>query len=152
MDPFASFLLDRGIKTLSVRMERHNFNAKYLAEKLEKDSRIRKVHYPGLSSHPHHEVARRQMSGFGGMLSIELESDLAGTSKFVDSLQVFLNAVSLGGVESLASIPVLTTHYGVDEKALREMDIAESTVRLSVGIEDPSDLLFDLQAALDMSL
>ncbi len=152
MDPFASFLLDRGIKTLSVRMERHNFNAKYLAEKLAKDPRIRKVHYPGLSSHPHHDVARRQMTGFGGMLSIELESDLAGTSKFVDSLNVFLNAVSLGGVESLASIPALTTHYGVNEKALQEMDISESTVRLSVGIEDPSDLLLDLQTAMDLSL
>ena len=150
MDPFASFLLDRGIKTLSVRMERHNFNAKYLAEKLEKDSRIRKVHYPGLPNHPHHDVARKQMDGFGGMLSIELESDLAGTSKFVDSLEIFLNAVSLGGVESLASIPALTTHYGLDETALREMDIADSTVRLSVGIEDPSDLLLDLLSALDV--
>ncbi|MHA1138129.1 MAG: trans-sulfuration enzyme family protein [Candidatus Thorarchaeota archaeon] len=152
MDPFASFLLDRGIKTLSVRMERHNFNAKYLAEKLEKDSRIRKVHYPGLVSHPHHDVARKQMDGFGGMLSIELESDLAGTSKFVDSLQIFLNAVSLGGVESLASIPALTTHYGIGEKAMREMDISESTVRLSIGIEDPSDLLNDLLSALDTTV
>jgi len=152
MDPFASFLLDRGIKTLSVRMERHNFNAKYLAEKLEKDSRIRKVHYPGLSSHPHHDIARKQMSGYGGMLSIELDSDLAGTSKFVDSMKIFLNAVSLGGVESLASIPALTTHYGIDEKVLREMDISESTVRLSVGIEDPSDLLLDLQTSLDLAL
>jgi len=152
MDPFASFLLDRGIKTLSVRMERHNFNAKYLAEKLEKDSRIRKVHYPGLVSHPHHDVARKQMDGFGGMLSIELESDLAGTSKFVDSLRIFLNAVSLGGVESLASIPALTTHYGIGEKAMREMDISESTVRLSIGIEDPSDLLNDLLSALDTTV
>jgi cystathionine beta-lyase/cystathionine gamma-synthase len=152
MDPFASFLLDRGIKTLSVRMERHNFNAKYLAEKLEKDSRIRKVHYPGLPSHPHYDVARKQMDGFGGMLSIELESDLAGTSKFVDSLELFLNAVSLGGVESLASIPALTTHYGLGEQALREMDIAESTVRLSVGIEEPSDLLQDLLSALDTAI
>lgn len=152
MDPFASFLLDRGIKTLSVRMERHNFNAKYLAEKLEKDSRIRKVHYPGLPSHQHYDVARKQMDGFGGMLSIELESDLAGTSKFVDYLDLFLNAVSLGGVESLASIPALTTHYGIDEKVLREMDIAESTVRLSVGIEEPSDLLQDLLSALDATV
>jgi methionine-gamma-lyase len=149
MDPFASFLLDRGIKTLSVRMERHNFNAKYLAEKLEKDTRIRKVHYPGLPSHPHHDIARKQMDGFGGMLSIELESDLAGTSKFVDSLEIFLNAVSLGGVESLASIPALTTHYGLSEQALQEMDISESTVRLSVGIEEPSDLLQDLLSALE---
>ena len=150
MDPFASFLLDRGLKTLSVRMERHNFNAKYLAEKLQKDSRIRKVHYPGLLSHPHHEIARKQMRGYGGMLSIELAADLEQTSKFVDSLQVFLNAVSLGGVESLASIPALTTHYGLGEKALREMDISESTIRLSVGIEDAADLLQDLLMALDL--
>lgn len=152
MDPFASFLLDRGLKTLSVRMERHNFNAKYLAEKLENDTRIRKVHYPGLPSHPHHDVARRQMDRFGGMLSIELESDLAGTTTFVDSLDIFLNAVSLGGVESLASIPALTTHYGLSEQALREMDISESTVRLSVGIEEPSDLLADLLSALDTTI
>ena len=150
MDPFASFLLDRGIKTLSVRMERHNFNAKYLAEKLEKDSRIKRVHYPGLLSHPHHDVAQNQMDGFGGMLSIEIDSDLAGTSTFVDSLKIFLNAVSLGGVESLASIPVLTTHYGLDEKALAEMNISDSTVRLSVGIEDAVDLLVDLTSALDL--
>ena len=150
MDPFASFLLDRGIKTLGVRMERHNFNAQYLAEKLEKDSRIRQVHYPGLPSHPQHDVARKQMDGFGGMLAIEIESDLAGTSTFVDSLEIFLNAVSLGGVESLASIPVLTTHYGLDQQALAEMNISESTVRLSVGIEDAEDLLGDLTSALDL--
>ena len=150
MDPFASFLLDRGIKTLGVRMERHNFNAQYLAEKLEKDSRIRQVHYPGLPSHPHHDVARKQMDGFGGMMAIEIESDLAGTSKFVDSLEIFLNAVSLGGVESLASIPALTTHYGLDEQALAEMNISESTVRLSVGIEDAMDLFGDLTSTLDL--
>jgi cystathionine beta-lyase/cystathionine gamma-synthase len=149
MDPFASFLLDRGIKTLGVRMERHNSNASYLAEQLSRDSRIRKVHYPGLSSHPHHDIAKKQMSGFGGMLSIQLDSDLAGTSKFVDSLEIFLNAVSLGGVESLASIPALSTHYGIEEHVLNEMDISSSTVRLSIGIEDPEDLLDDLMAGLD---
>ncbi|MDH4213507.1 MAG: aminotransferase class I/II-fold pyridoxal phosphate-dependent enzyme [Candidatus Thorarchaeota archaeon] len=149
MDPFASFLLDRGIKTLSVRMERHNANAIYLAEKLSQDSRIKQVHYPGLPSHPHHQVARRQMNGFGGMLSLDLDSDLAGTRQFVDSLDIFLNAVSLGGVESLASIPVLTTHYGLGEKILSEAGICDSTVRLSVGIEDATDLLKDLLAALD---
>jgi cystathionine beta-lyase/cystathionine gamma-synthase len=90
------------------------------------------------------------MDGFGGMLAIEIESDLAGTSTFVDSLEIFLNAVSLGGVESLASIPVLTTHYGLDEQALAEMNISESTVRLSVGIEDAEDLLGDLTSALDL--
>ncbi|MBY8996086.1 MAG: aminotransferase class I/II-fold pyridoxal phosphate-dependent enzyme [Candidatus Thorarchaeota archaeon] len=150
MDPFASFLLDRGIKTLGVRMEKHNFNAKYLAEKLSNDSRILRVHYPGLSSHPQHDVARKQMDGFGGMMSIDLDSDLTGTSKFVDSLEIFLNAVSLGGVESLASIPALSTHYGLEESALNEMDISKSTVRLSIGIEDAVDLLNDLMTGLDV--
>lgn len=149
MDPFASFLLDRGIKTLGVRMERHNFNANYLAEKLSQDSRIRQVHYPGLSSHPQHDIARKQMDGFGGMMAITLDSDLAGTSKFVDSLEIFLNAVSLGGVESLASIPALTTHYGLEESALNEMGISNSTIRLSIGIEDAEDLLADLLNGLD---
>jgi cystathionine beta-lyase/cystathionine gamma-synthase len=149
MDPFASFLLDRGIKTLSVRMERHNFNAKYLAEKLSRNHRVKQVHYPGLSSHPHHEIARKQMDGFGGMLSLDLDTDLAGTRQFVDSLDLFLNAVSLGGVESLASIPVLTTHYGLGETALSKAGICDSTIRLSVGIEDAADLLMDLMTALD---
>ncbi len=150
MDPFASFLLDRGIKTLGVRVQRHNSNASFLAEKLSKDSRIRKIHYPGLSNHPQHDVARKQMDGFGGMMSIDIDSDLIGTSKFVDSLKLFLNAVSLGGVESLASIPALTTHYGLEESALNEMGISASTVRLSVGIEDCNDLLDDLMAGLDV--
>jgi cystathionine beta-lyase/cystathionine gamma-synthase len=149
MDPFASFLLDRGIKTLAVRMERHNSNAMYLAEQLSQDRRIKHVHYPGLTNHPQHQIARRQMDGFGGMLSLDLDSDLAGARDFVDSLQIFLNAVSLGGVESLASIPVLTTHYGLGESALRKAGICESTIRLSVGIEDREDLLEDLLTALD---
>ncbi len=149
MDPFASFLLDRGLKTLAIRVERHNSNAMFLAQELSKDSRIRAVHYPGLPSHEHHAVARKQMNGFGGMLSIDLDSDLKGAETFVDSLRIFLNAVSLGGVESLASIPSLTTHYGFDESTLREMGISASAVRLSVGIEDPADLLADLKQALD---
>jgi cystathionine beta-lyase/cystathionine gamma-synthase len=150
MDPFASFLLDRGIKTLEVRVAKHNSNASYLAEKLSQDSRIREVHYPGLPSHPQHDIAKKQMYGFGGMMAVTLDTDLAGTSRFVDSLKIFLNAVSLGGVESLASIPALTTHYGIDEKSLNEMGISSSTVRLSVGIEDQEDLLDDLMAGLDV--
>ncbi|MHA2192803.1 MAG: trans-sulfuration enzyme family protein, partial [Candidatus Thorarchaeota archaeon] len=149
MDPFAAFLLDRGIKTLSVRVEQHNFNASYLAEKMVKDSRVRRVHYPGLPGHPNHSVAEKQMRGFGGMLSIELDCDLEAAKTFVDSLDIFLNAVSLGGVESLASIPALTTHYGLAVDVLSEMGISESTIRLSVGIEDPGDLLLDLMTALD---
>jgi cystathionine beta-lyase/cystathionine gamma-synthase len=149
MDPFAAFLLDRGIKTLSVRVEQHNFNASYLAEKMVKDSRVRGVHYPGLPEHPNHSVAKKQMRGFGGMLSVELDCDLEVAKTFVDSLDIFLNAVSLGGVESLASIPALTTHYGLKPEVLTEMGISESTIRLSVGIEDSNDLLLDLMTALD---
>lgn len=152
IDPFASFLLERGIKTLAVRMEKHNSNAALLARELSKDGRIRRVHYPGLASHPDHDIAKRQMDGYGGMLTIEIDGDLNSTEVFVDSLEIFLNAVSLGGVESLASIPVLTTHYGIDENVLGEMNVSNSTVRLSVGIEDPYDLLYDIQNALDKSV
>jgi cystathionine gamma-lyase len=130
-------------------MERHNSNALYLAKYMSHDSRIRRVHYPGLPSHPHHDVARKQMHGFGGMLSLELDCDLETTKQFVDSLELFLNAVSLGSVQSLASIPVLTTHYNIDPHILSKMGISKSTVRLSVGIEDPDDLLSDLKAALN---
>ncbi len=151
VDPFAAFLLDRGIKTLAVRMAQHNSSTQYLAETLSKDPRVKRVHYPGLPSHPNHDVASKQMKGFGGMLSLEVDCDLAATRTFVDSLRIFLNAVSLGGVESLASIPVLTTHYGIDSAALSEMGISESTVRLSVGIEDPEDLLTDLQRGLGIA-
>jgi cystathionine beta-lyase/cystathionine gamma-synthase len=149
MDPFAAFLLDRGLKTLSVRVKQHNFNASYLANEMTKDSRVRRVHYPGLPGHPNHSVAKKQMSGFGGMLSIELDCDLEAAKTFVDSLDIFLNAVSLGGVESLASIPALSTHYGLAPDVLAEMGISESTIRLSVGIEDSNDLLLDLKNALD---
>ncbi|TFG12716.1 aminotransferase class I/II-fold pyridoxal phosphate-dependent enzyme [Candidatus Thorarchaeota archaeon] len=152
IDPFASFLLERGIKTLAVRMEKHNSNAAFLAEELSRDSRIRRVYYPGLTSHPQHDIAKKQMDGFGGMLTIEIDGDLKATEIFVDSMELFLNAVSLGGVESLASIPVLTTHYGIDEGILREMNVSNSTVRLSVGIEDPNDLLYDIKNALDMAV
>jgi cystathionine beta-lyase/cystathionine gamma-synthase len=152
VDPFASFLLDRGIKTLAIRVERHNSNAGYLAERLSEDGRIRKVHYPGLRTHPHHDIACSQMDGFGGMLTIELDGDLETTERFVDSLNLFLNAVSLGGVQSLASIPVITTHYGIDRTVLERMNISDSTVRLSVGIEDPEDLLDDVGNALNRAV
>ncbi len=151
VDPFASFLLERGIKTLAARMVWHNFNALFLADKLSSDSRISRVHYPGLPSHPGHSIARRQMTGYGGMLAIDLAANLETTKEFVDSLEIFLNAVSLGGVESLASIPVLTTHYGFSKGELESTGICESTVRMSVGIEDPEDLLFDVKQALEKS-
>ncbi len=149
IDPFAAFLLDRGLKTLAVRMERHNQNAQYIAEQLVRDERIRRVYYPGLTSHPGHDIARRQMNGFGGMLTIELDGDIHSAQRFVDSLELFLNAVSLGGVESLASIPVISTHNGLSPSLIESMGISESTVRLSVGIEDREDLLRDIQYGLE---
>jgi cystathionine beta-lyase/cystathionine gamma-synthase len=152
VDPFAAFLLDRGLKTLAVRVEKHNQNALMLAEKLSLDKRIRRVHYPGLSSHPNHEVAKKQMAGFGGMLSIDLDCCLEDAISFVDSLEIFLNAVSLGGVDSLACIPALTTHQGINPQTLEDMGISESTVRLSVGIEDIDDLYNDIISALDKIL
>jgi cystathionine beta-lyase/cystathionine gamma-synthase len=152
IDPFVSFLIDRGLKTLAVRMERHNSNAQFLVNELAKDSRITRIHYPGSESHPDYSIAKKQMSGFGGMIAIDIASDLQGTKNFVDSLELFLNAVSLGGVESLASIPALTTHYGFSKEELAQTNICESTVRMSVGIEDPEDLLFDIRRALDNSL
>ncbi|MFX1367307.1 MAG: trans-sulfuration enzyme family protein [Promethearchaeota archaeon] len=150
MDPFASFLLDRGLKTLQIRMERHNHNAMYLAAKLAEDGRIIRVHYPGLPDHPNHSVARRQMSGYGGMLAVDLDCCLEDANAFVDALQLFLNAVSLGSVESLASIPAMTTHYGLSDDELAEMGISPSTVRMSIGIEDVEDLHTDIIDALDM--
>lgn len=149
IDPFASFLLDRGLKTLAARMVWHNFNAYFLADKLSSDPRIRRVHYPGLPSHPGYSIAKSQMTGFGGVLAIDINGDLETTKRFVDSLELFLNAVSLGGVESLASIPSLTTHYGLPASELSRMNVSESTVRLSVGIEDAEDLFFDIKQALD---
>ncbi len=149
IDPFASFLLDRGLKTLGVRVEKHNKNAMFLATELSKDTRISRIHYPGLTNHPSYHIARSQMNGFGGMLTIDINGTLKQTETFVDSLELFLNAVSLGGVESLASIPALTTHYGIEASILQEMQISESTVRLSVGIENPIDLLRDIRTALD---
>jgi cystathionine beta-lyase/cystathionine gamma-synthase len=149
MDPFASFLLDRGLKTLQVRMERHNHNAMYLAAKLSEDSRVLHVHYPGLPSHPNHTIAKAQMNGYGGMLALDLDCCLEDANVFVDGLELFLNAVSLGGVESLASIPAMTTHHGLSDEELAEMGISPSTVRMSIGIEDVEDLHADIKTALD---
>lgn len=152
IDPFASFLLNRGIKTLGVRMPKHNENSLYLAKKLIQMDGVKRVFYPGLKSHPGHKIAEKQMEGFGGMLTIELNADHQKTREFVDGLELFLNATSLGGVESLVSMPTLTSHYGIDEEVLRKMDISGSTVRLSVGIEDKEDLLNDIEHSMDTNL
>ncbi|MCK5453868.1 MAG: PLP-dependent transferase, partial [Calditrichia bacterium] len=147
LSPFDSFLVLRGLKTLGVRMRQHASNANRIAEFLEKNSRVRKVIYPGLKSHPQYDLACRQMTGFGGMLSFELEGDLKTAKKFVESTRYFALAESLGGVESLIELPALMTHASVPEKERRQIGLSETLIRLSVGIEHVDDLLEDLEGA-----
>jgi len=147
--PFDSFLAMRGLKTLALRMERHCENALELARWLEKEPKVRKVHYPGLTTHPQHDLAKRQMAGrFGGMVTIILETDLAGTRRFLENTHLFALAESLGGVESLVNYPPIMTHGAIPEAQRIALGITESLVRLSVGIEEVEDLREDLRAAL----
>jgi cystathionine beta-lyase/cystathionine gamma-synthase len=147
IDPHQAFLLERGIKTLEVRMERHNANAMKVAQFLSSVKKVKRVIYPGLASHPQNEIASSQMQGYGGMVSFDLGSSKRA-SRFADSLKVVENAVSLGGVESLVSIPVWTSHYGLKKKDLDKSGVTSGLVRLSVGIEDPDILIKDIDQAL----
>jgi cystathionine gamma-lyase len=147
--PFDSFLAMRGLKTLALRMERHCANALALAEWLEQQPKIRSVRYPGLRSHPQHELARRQMNGFGGMITLHLDSDLAGTRIFLEQTRLFALAESLGGVESLIEHPALMTHGSIPPEQRATLGIDDTLVRLSVGVEDLDDLREDLATALD---
>jgi len=149
MDPLTAFLALRGMQTLEIRIQRQNENALEIALFLAKQDKIRSVHYPGLPSHPDHEVARRQMKGFGGMLSFELDADFETTKKFMDSLKFIKLATSLGGVTSLATQPVTNTHAGLSPESRAKAGISESLVRLSVGIEDVALLVQDLTQALN---
>jgi cystathionine gamma-lyase len=147
--PFDSFLTLRGVKTLAVRMQRHCSNALTLATWLEQHPQVARVHYPGLASHPQHALARRQMpQGFGGMISMQLRTDLAGTRRFLEAVQIFALAESLGGVESLIEHPAIMTHATIPAETRTKLGIGDSLVRLSVGIEDIDDLRDDLQRAL----
>jgi cystathionine gamma-lyase len=146
--PFDSFLVLRGIKTLALRVERSNSNALALAQWLEREPRVAKVYYPGLETHPQHALARRQMSGFGGIVSIELASDLAGARRFLESCRVFTLAESLGGVESLIEHPALMTHATIPAAQRAELGISDTLIRLSVGIEHVEDQREDLRRAL----
>jgi methionine-gamma-lyase len=148
MDPEAAFLLIRGLKTLGVRMERQARNAMIVAKFLAKHPKVARVHYPGLASHPDHALARRQMKGFGAMLAFDLKGGLSSARRFCDRVRVFLLAVSLGGVESLVSLPVYTSHYNMTTPELRAVGVGPGTVRVSVGIEDSEDLVEDLRQAL----
>lgn len=146
--PFDSFLALRGLKTLHLRMQAHNANALALAEWLETQPGVSRVLYPGLPSHPQHELAKRQMDGFGGIVSVYLDGDFEAAKRFCERLEVFTLAESLGGVESLANHPAVMTHASVPAERRTEIGITDNLVRLSVGVEDVEDLRADLAHAL----
>src|ERR1700683_2938969 len=144
MDPEAAFLLIRGMKTLEIRIERQCRTAMAVAKFLEKHPKVARVHYPGLPSHPDHKLARHQMRGYGAMLAFDHKGGLTGARRFGDRIRVFLLAASLGGVESLAILPIYTSHYNMSSAELRAAAVEPGTVRVSVGLEDPEDLIEDL--------
>ena len=148
MGPFDAFLVNRGLKTLGVRMKAHCENALAIARWLEGRAGVAKVYYPGLESHPQHDLAKRQMRGFGGMISILVDGDLARTKQIMERLQVFTVAESLGGVESLANHPAIMTHASVPKEVREAGGVTDNLIRLSVGVEDLDDLIADLEQAL----
>ncbi|MGE3760589.1 MAG: PLP-dependent aspartate aminotransferase family protein, partial [Pseudobdellovibrionaceae bacterium] len=146
--PFDSFLAMRSLKTLAVRMKAHDENGRAIADFLRGQSKIEKVIYPGFKDHPQHELAKTQMSGFGGMISFVLKGGIAETRRFLESVKVFSLAESLGGVESLVNHPAIMTHASVPPETRARLGITDSLVRLSVGIETQKDLIRDLEQAL----
>ncbi len=146
--PFDSFLALRGLKTLDVRMERHCRSAQAIAEWLEKDSRVESVIYPGLASHPQHELAKRQMDGFGGIVTFFIKGDVETARRFLERCEIFALAESLGGVESLVDHPAIMTHASVPEKERATLGISDQLIRLSIGIEALDDLIAELDVAL----
>ena len=150
--PMDSFLTLRGIKTLHVRMKRHSDNAKAVAEFLQQNDQVDKVYWPGLKDHPNHDVAKRQMTDFGGMVSFSMKSGkLSDAVRVVEHVRVFTLAESLGGVESLAGHPASMTHASIPKEEREKTGVTDSLIRLSVGIEDAEDLVADLQQAFDAS-
>ena len=148
MNPFDSFLLLRSLKTLSVRMERHCTNAQEIAIFLESHQSIEKVIYPGLASHPQHDIAKKQMKGFGGMISVVLKGGLDSATSFLEKTKIFSLAESLGGVESLIEHPAIMTHASIPREVREEIGISDGLVRLSVGIESLEDLVEDIENSL----
>ena len=146
--PFDSWLVLRGIKTLGVRMQRHAENAQQVAEFLEKHPRVQKVVYPGLESHPQHELAATQMSGFGGMITFYLDGDIEAARTVLERVKLFALAESLGGVESLIEHPAIMTHASVPKEVRESIGLYDNLIRLSAGIEDVEDLIDDLRSAL----
>ena len=148
MDPHPAYAFGRGLKTLPLRVARHNANAQTVAEFLAQDRRVSQVYYPGLASHPDHAIARQQMSGFGGMVCFDLEGRYDRAEQLYNRLEVIKRAASLGGVESLISMPVLTSQWGHTDEQLREAGVTKGMLRLSVGLEDAADLIADLDRSL----
>lgn len=146
--PLDTWLSVRGLKTLQIRMERHCLNAQAVAEYLEGHPAVAKVHYPGLESHPDHEIAKKQMKGFGGMVSFEVKGSAADARRVAEATRIFLLAESLGGVESLIGYPPLMSHATMTEDERAERGIPDTMLRLSVGIEDIKDIIADLEQAL----
>ncbi len=148
MSPFDAFLLIRGIKTLAVRMERHNQNALAIAQFLESHPKVSRVYYPGLESHPQHELVKRQMRGFGGMIAFEVEGGMNAAKKLIENVKIITLAVSLGGVESLIEHAASMTHTMVPKEERERAGITDGLIRLSVGIESAEDLIQDLKQVL----
>ena len=148
--PFDCYMLIRSIKTLAVRMEKHNTNAMIISEYLNIHPKVKTVRYPGLKSDPNHNLARTQMLGYGGIISIELKTDLNGTLNFLENIEIFTLAESLGGVESLIEHPAIMTHASIEKEIREELGISDSLIRLSVGIEDSEDLKMALNKALKL--
>ena len=149
MDPHPAYALARGLKTLPLRIARHNASALAVAEFLARDRRVSQVYYPGLASHPDHAIAKQQMLGFGGMVCFDLEGRFDRAERCYDRLRVIKRAASLGGVESLVSMPVLTSQWGHTDDQLRQAGVTRGMLRLSVGLEDAEDLIADLDQALE---
>jgi cystathionine beta-lyase/cystathionine gamma-synthase len=149
LDPAAGYAASRGLKTLDVRMARHNASALAVAEALTAMPGVAAVHHPGLSTHPDHAIAARQMRGFGGMVTVDLAGGFEAASRCYDRVEIFQRAASLGGVESLCSLPVLTSQYGWTDAQLAQAGVTRGMVRLSVGLEAPEDLIDDLRQALE---
>jgi cystathionine beta-lyase/cystathionine gamma-synthase len=150
MDPHAAFLLLRGIKTLAVRVERQNQSALRIAEFLSHHPKVARVHYPTLKTHPQYELAKKQLAGAGGVVSFEVEGTGADACRVTEALTLFTLAPSLGGVESLVSIPVLTSHAMIAPDLRKKMSVTEQMIRLSVGIENADDLIADLEKGLSV--
>ena len=148
MDPQPAFALARGLKTMPLRVAQHNANALAVAKHLEGHSAIERVFYPGLASHPDHAIAAGQMSGFGGVVTIDVKGGKDGAFRVFDKLKVIKRAASLGGVESICSLPILTSQYGLTDEELVKAGVSKGMIRISIGLEDSADLIADLDQAL----